>query len=117
MRAVGVVVVACILGAADAHAAPPSPFERAVNDAIDRAVVYLIEQQNEDGGWDAHYDGAGSGLPMLCILEQPLAVHRNDFHRGYRRLSPEAQASVRAAARYLPTRDPALLTSRNAHST
>ncbi len=99
-----------------AWASPPSPFEQAVNQAIDRAVTFLIAEQNENGGWTESYGGDGSGLPMLCILEQPLSVDRRDVHRGYRRLHPEARAAVRAAAEFLPTRDVALLTSRNGHT-
>ena len=108
---------AALMGlSSSAEARPPTPFEQAVNSAIDRAVAYLIQTQDEDGGWDAHYGGDGSGLPMLCILEQPLAAHRREIHRGYRRLTPEAQAAARAAAGYLPSRDPALLSSRNGHT-
>jgi hypothetical protein len=73
-------------------------------------------RQEEDGGWDDSHRGEGVGLPMLCILEQPLSIHRPHFHRGYRRLRPEARAAVEAAAAFLPTRDEALTTSRRAHS-
>ncbi len=110
-------LVAAVLSAGGvAEARAPTAFENSVNEAIDRAVVFLIAEQGEDGGWTERYDGDGSGLPMLCILEQPLAVHRQRQHRGYRRLSAEARVAVRAAAHYLPTRDAALLSNRGGHT-
>ena len=116
LAATGLALAITVAPVRRAPAEPPTPFQFAVNEAIDRAVGNLIARQDASGGWILNAGGAETALPLLCILEQPISPERTEIRKGYRFLGAEARAAVERAIAYLPTRDRSLVTGRSADS-
>ncbi len=59
-----------------AHAAPPGPTEREVDDAIVRALRYLAQQQQPSGGWVVDsYGGEATSSTSLAVMSFLAAGH------------------------------------------
>ncbi|MEE2645445.1 MAG: hypothetical protein VYD19_10965, partial [Myxococcota bacterium] len=54
-----------MLGFFSSASAIVTPFGERVNEAINRGLTWLRQNQNGDGGW-----GRPTGLAVLCFLEQ-----------------------------------------------
>ncbi|MFN3202932.1 MAG: hypothetical protein ACE366_31355 [Bradymonadia bacterium] len=73
-----------------------SPFQQRVDDAIERALQYMRVQ--ESGG---NIGGQATGLAALCFLEKRWSAQPMAPPVGYRGMSPDDQALVRRAIRYV----------------
>jgi hypothetical protein len=105
------------LPAAPAAGQDLTPFQRDVNTAIDGAVAWLVNNQDQGGGWLDVYDGRGSALSAMCILERPASAFGATGEQvGYDGLSPNEKQGVRRAIDWMALNDSALLEGVGPHS-
>ncbi|MFN3202931.1 MAG: MopE-related protein [Bradymonadia bacterium] len=73
-----------------------SPFRQRVNDSIESALQYMRGQEN-----NGDMGGEATGLAALCFLEKRESPLPNAPPVGYNGMSPDDQALVRRAMRYV----------------
>ena len=72
-----------------------TPFGERVNEAINRGLTWLRQNQNGDGGW-----GRPTGLAVLCFLEQRAGADWNAPALGYVGMDPGDQQITRSGVKY-----------------
>ena len=97
-RQLGVAALAGLLALLPAlSSARSSPFNLAVDAAIERGLEWVRPQQTADGAW---FEGA-TGIVALAFLEKRVSPDPGAPPRGYDGMSEEDQERVRAAMRWL----------------
>ena len=95
-----VTTLAALTTIAQPAAAAVTPFGQRVNDAIERGLEYLRQNQGGDGGIDDGEGGGTTGLAMLCFLEKRSGVDWNAPHLGYAGMDAADQDRVRRGINY-----------------
>ncbi len=90
-----------------------TPFSERVRESIESVLQYF---RNQQGGNGAFGHPRGSGLAILCLLEQRASPHPTSPHLGYDGLGEDDQLRVRQAVRAIIDNDSALNTGFNPYS-